>query len=228
MLNQNQKSNNVFQSSKKKPVRRAQNFVEALKSIGGSTVKSVQKDLVQGTGRDMINSVTGGANPDLPPRFPGTQPSNEWGSQPHAPGRNPEWLKQREDAIRAQERGRKRHQEIVSAKPLFDRRQEEVKAQIKALQDELKALAQDIKSLGVGTQKAIEEEVVNPGSYHISFFEKLRNFVVALRKQVKESGNWLELSAQRKQAKNVYWGNVKKSGTKYMMSQERTLATQTG
>ena len=77
-------------------------------------------------------------------------------------------------------------------------------------------------------QKAIEAEIENPGTYHVNFFEKLKKFIIQLRKQVAESGNWLEISNQRKVAQRHYWGNVKKSGTKYMLSHDRSVATQPG
>lgn len=121
-----------------------------------------------------------------------------------------------------------RHKEVLNTTPIYDRRQEEVKAQIKQIQEELRALAKDLTNLSLTTQKALNEVIVNPGTYHISYLEKLRRFVINLRKQVQNANNWLELSYHRRQSKQHYWGSVKQSGTKFMLSQERYMATSAG
>ncbi len=203
-------------TKKPKPKPNQQSFVEALKNIGSGVASSVKNDVIKPITVDAWDSLV--KNPSTP-KPAESKPATSWDN---------DWLKQREEEIRHQEKAKRRHQELLAAKPLFDRQTEETKAQIKAIQDELKALARDMASLGTSLQQAIEEEVVNPGAYHVSFFEKLRTFIVQLRKQVSESANWLEASSARKAAKNSYWGKVQKHGTKYMLSDERSKATQAG
>ncbi len=204
------------QSKTTKPKLNQQSFVEALKNVGSGVANTVKDDLIKPIAMDAWDSLVKNPGNSRPTE---SKSASSWDN---------DWLKQREEEIRAQERAKRRHQEILTAKPLFDRQAEETKAQIKAIQDELKALAKDMASLGTSLQQAIEEEIVSPGAYHISFFEKLRTFIVQLRKQVNESSNWLEASSARKAAKKSYWGNVKKHGTKYMLSDERSKATQAG
>jgi hypothetical protein len=120
-----------------------------------------------------------------------------------------------------------RHKEVINTS-VFDKKEEETKQKIQEIQAELKKLATEIANLGMGVDKAIKEQIANPGTYHINFFESLRTYLVQLRKKASESKSWLAISQQRKQAQNHFWGNVKKSGTKYMLSQERTAATQAG
>jgi hypothetical protein len=192
-------SNNAFNTSKPQSwgqIRKPQNFVEALKSVGGYQ------------------------------KTPLTPYSNE--AFPQSPENHGGYSRfEQQEALRQQELRRKRHFEITST-PLYDRHQEEIRKQIEALRMELRALVKELASLGSSVQKAIDEEIASPGKYHVSYFEKLRLFIVNLRKRVSESNSWMAISAQRKAARNVYWGNVKKSGTKFMLSSERTLATQTG
>lgn len=180
-----------FTSQKPKPVikRQPQNFVEALKSVGGHTSQPINDENLASL--DYLKS------------------SEE------------NWPSYQEKALR-------RHQEVLNATPLYDRREEEVKAQIKALQDELKALAKDLANLSLTTQKALDEEIASPGHYHVSFFEKLRHFIINLRKQVANANNWLELSYARRKSKQYYWSGVQKGGTKFMLSQERYMATSAG
>jgi hypothetical protein len=75
---------------------------------------------------------------------------------------------------------------------------------------------------------AIEEEVTTPGTYHLNFFEKLKQFIILMRKQVQDSQSWLEMSYSRKKAQNGYWSGFKKSGTKFSLSSERYMATSSG
>ncbi|MFC1653514.1 DUF5660 family protein [Patescibacteria group bacterium] len=120
-----------------------------------------------------------------------------------------------------------RHKEVTSAS-IFNREQEEIKKAIKEIQEELKKLAKELAGIGSDIDKVVHQEIVNPGTYHLNFFEALRRYLVQLRKKASESGNWLDISQQRKQSQNKYWGGVKKSGTKFMLSSERTMATQAG
>ena len=121
----------------------------------------------------------------------------------------------------------KLHQEIMNTQ-VYSRENEEVKQKIEEVLAELKKLAAEIATLGSDIDKAVHEAVVNPGTYHVNFFEALRRFLLQLRKRVHESSDWLAISSQRKQAQNHYWGGVKKAGTSFMLSNERTLATQAG
>jgi len=142
----------------------------------------------------------------------------------YSPDLNRQW-EDREAQARREQMLRQRHQEVISTK-VFDREEEETKNKIKELIAELKKLTAELGDMASGARKAIEEEIVHPGTYHVAFFEALKRFLVNLRKRVSESKNWLAISSQRKNKKNHFWGQVDKSGTKYMLSQERTASTQ--
>lgn len=210
MNNQNSAFNPPARKKKRQPV----NFAEALKSIGGQTAKSIKDDLIVGVGQDAVGSVTGSPGSNLEQSQSPDQPSAEF-------------IQNQEHQINQEAALRQRHKEVI-AMPVYDRREEEIKSEITLLQEELKKLAQEIAVLGISTQKAVEEELVDPGTYHLGYFQKLRRFIVLLRKQVSESKNWLAVSYQRKQSQKAYWGGVKKSGTKFMLSQERYMATSAG
>jgi hypothetical protein len=198
----------------KKTAKQPQNFVEALKSIGGYTVQSASNDLIKPISSDMVNA------------FSGNRTSWSGGESSPAPQEwRKDWLPPEEIQKEAARRERLRE---VQALPIYDRQAEQTKRAIEALQKELALLAKDITTLDLSTQKAITEAVVNPGAYHVSFFEKLRAFVILMRKQIADSRNWLDASYARKNAKNVYWGGVNKSGTKYLLSSERYMATSAG
>ena len=137
------------------------------------------------------------------------------------------FLTQRENRIRAQERSRMesiRHEEQV----ICSREKQQVKAQIETLQVEIKAMAKDQVGLMVEVEKTAFQAVVNPGVYHQNFFERLLSLIKLARKKISESRTWLQLQNHRSQKRQGYWAGVKKSGTSFMLSGERTVSTQSG
>jgi predicted RNase H-like nuclease (RuvC/YqgF family) len=210
-MNQNDWQQSPF-THKPKATKKTVSFVEALKNIGGQTVSTLKNDVIKGTVSDGINMLTGASNPS--PK----NSENPWAN---------EWLPSQENDYKRDMLRRERHKEVSQIK-VFDRNEEEVKKQIKELQDQLKALAKDLAGLSQSMAKAIDEEVTSPGTYHLNFFEKLKQLIILMRKQVHESQNWLEISYSRKKAQNSYWSGFKKSGTKFSLSSERYMATSSG
>jgi len=111
-------------------------------------------------------------------------------------------------------------------KILFTKNEREIRLQVEAIQEELKKLALSTKNLTKEVEIAAKQMPVEPGVYHLSFFEKLRQSLVFFRKKVEESATWLAAFNQRAKKRNFYWAQVKKSGTKFMLSQERYMSTQ--
>jgi len=113
-------------------------------------------------------------------------------------------------------------------KLVFDQTQQEVKLQISALQVELKKLAVSTQKLTREVAVAVVEPPVNPGTYHVNFLEKLRGWLILLKKRIDASATWLSEFNQRSKKKNYYWNQAQKSGTKFMLSQERYMTNQAG
>ena len=103
----------------------------------------------------------------------------------------------------------------------------ETKHQIEAIRAELKGLIASLKNLHQEVQTAVTEEVVQPGVYHLNFYDQLRTFIHVLRLQIEDSRTWLAAFSNRKK-KLGYWGMYKKHGTTFGLSNERTLATSAG
>ncbi|MDZ7586919.1 MAG: DUF5660 family protein, partial [Patescibacteria group bacterium] len=96
------------------------------------------------------------------------------------------------------------------------------------LQTEIKALAKEQVGLMTEVDQASFQAVVNPGVYHQSFFERLLQLIKLARKKVADSRTWLSMQNHRCQKQSGYWQSVKKSGTSFMLSGERTVSTQSG
>lgn len=103
-----------------------------------------------------------------------------------------------------------------------------IKEQIKSIQEEVQLLAREAGQFTQEIQVASFQAVRSPGVYHQNFFSHLRSVIMAIRKRVADSRHWLAEYNGRARKKSHYWGQVQKSGTKYMLSAERYMVTSTG
>ncbi len=195
-----------LQSQKRKtPVYGNDTVLESLRDVGSSIGSSVVKDVVAKTGADIVQSFFGGI-----PKTGELRANQviELGRRPEvapAPVRpNPESMQ----SIRRSE-------------------DQEVKEKIEKIRNELKALSQSVKNLRQEIAKTVMDVPVNPGVYHVNFFEQLQSYLQAMKQEIDDSRTWLAAANNRK-ARKGYWGMYKKHGTTFGMSHERNLATSSG
>ena len=202
----------------KKTTPRPQGFVEAFKEIGKGVGQAVKKDLWEGTVKEAGQQAK---------TLLGTQPSGHGTLPENRPLKLDELLHSHERKVRLQERRlaeiRRQEEKVV-----YSRREQEIKLQVKALQEELQKLAKTTQGLSREVEKAAFETVVSPGVYHLNFFERLRRWIASFRKKIAQSQLWLQEWNRRAEKRSVYWARVKKHGNKYLLSQERYMATQAG
>jgi hypothetical protein len=115
----------------------------------------------------------------------------------------------------------------VQPKPNITELEAQTRQQIEVIRQELKELAKSLKGLNQDVQAAVSAEPVDPGVYHMNFYEQLRSFISILRQQIEDSRTWLAAFSARKK-KMGYWGLYKKHGTTFGLSNERSLATSAG
>lgn len=112
--------------------------------------------------------------------------------------------------------------------PFIQKDIQETKAKLESVRQELQLLSKSIKGFHQEVEKAILEMPVNPGVYHINFFEQLRSFIESLRQTIDNGSTWLSAFTANSKKKRGYWGMYKKHGTTFGLSSERTTATQSG
>lgn len=119
--------------------------------------------------------------------------------------------------------------EILHAeKKIAQEDQQQLNSKIEQIIVELKRLASSSKILEVQfRQVTVEQRIVHPGKYHVSFFEWVLAIVKTARIRVEDSGSWMALFKSKK-AQRQYWNMFKKHGTTFGLSNERVVATQTG
>lgn len=196
------------QNSKKKQTHyKNDNVLEALTSVPSSVGSTVVSE-VSSIGADIFTSLIGGSAPKSGELTPGQ--AIEFGPTPQEQPKV-------EPVVRVE----------TMPRPDVDAIEAETRQQIEAIRTELKALAASLKNLHQEIQTAVSQEVVDPGVYHLNFFEQLRSMIHILQQQIEDSQTWLASFSSRKK-KLGYWGMFKKHGTTFGLSNERSLATAAG
>lgn len=201
---------NKKQTNKKRTVI-TDNFLEKLREMGNGLGKSATHDLIGGTVDTAIDQVTGR-------KRAGSLKPNEALSFEEI---------QKKEEFR-QRLGREFSRVRQEERLVFKQVEQKTQLQIKAIQEELKKLAESTKGLVKEVEVAAKLEPVEPGVYHLNFFERLKQAIILFRKRIEESTSWLSLFNQRTKKKGYYWAQFRKSGTKFMLSQERYMSTQAG
>ena len=195
---------------KKRPVL-SDNFLEKLRELGEDLGDSFAQDVIEGIPSTAADQI-------FDRKKSGTLRPNEALSLDE--------IKEREQFRRqlSREFFRVRQEERL----VFKQEEQKTRLQIKAIQEELKKLAESTKDLAKEVEIASKLEPVEPGVYHLNFFERLKQAIIIFRKNIEDSANWLTLFNQRAKKRGYYWSQVRKSGTKFMLSAERYTATQAG
>lgn len=210
----------VKQPKKEKKIS-SDNFLEAFRDLGTNFVDTFKNDVVKGTGKRMIDALTENQKQDND--FSLTPGSKDFSDS--------SFLFQKEsDLEKKYQRQIGQQIEIVKKeeKLLWSKENRETKLQVQALQQEIQQLVKASDNLAKEIEIASFQLPPETGKYHINFFERLRNLIRALRSKIQESSLWLAEWNKKAKRRNYYWGQVKKSGTKFMLSSDRQVATQTG
>jgi len=177
------------------------NFLEALRDLGKGVVDEVKTQAKQIVASDLPESFGISGSGVLNP--------NESVSLSQLQSAESRGEQQAESRFRQQLAELQRQQEAFAS-----RQTAEIRQQILALKQEV--------------QKATAQIPSRPGIYHKNFFIHLREVIMTLRKRVESSRNWLATANARAGKRGFYWGQVSKSGTKYMLSSERYMVMSTG
>ncbi len=117
---------------------------------------------------------------------------------------------------------------IHSEKRISQTENRELNTKVSEIIIELKKLAKSSKELEITFREiTVEQKPVNPGKYHLNFFEWMLSTIRSARMKIEDSRSWASLFASKK-AKKEYWSLFKRHGTSFGLSGERIVATQTG
>jgi hypothetical protein len=108
---------------------------------------------------------------------------------------------------------------------------QEMAIKIKKIREEIKIIADNMSQMNCQAEEistTAQENIPQESQYQLNFLELLLTFLKDLREKVEEGNTWLTAFQKRSQKKGHFWNQVKKSGTKFLLSADRTPATQTG
>lgn len=186
---------------------RRKNIIESLKDFGAGTGDEIFKQLL------------------------GSQPYQEKRSGDLTAG---ETLSMSEILSGQVEENKKLRAQITLERNLSSEEKRISEEKIAKLRVQLQALISEVAKLAVGTQDLAREATVatlqvpvNPGVYHINFFEKLISFMQSFRKKIEEASLWLGATNKRAEKKN-YWNMYKKKGSSFLLSPDHYLQRSAG
>jgi hypothetical protein len=212
----------------KKPLKIVTDTVETLNRapILGDVTQSFRKDLAQAGAKDFWDQILGnyekkGSNGHEKTMKPGEEYNLKAQGQEHKKPEKPV----KADAAPAIDY----HRDIVrSGERLATGERQEMQYKIQEILSEIQKL--------VSTSTVLESEFKevqmtqapkNAGKYHLNFFDWMLSVIKLARMKVEDGSAWLN-TIKGKKGKNGYWNMFKKHGTSFGMSNERSVATQTG
>lgn len=194
------------------------NVIESLKDLGGD-FGSQGTDLLKSTSEDFFKELMGVARPTV-------KRSGEI---------NPGQSLQMNEIISGKEEENKLLRAQLSLernlsndeKRLSQEKMQELRVQLQAITVEISKLAASTGNLATQTEIAMVEVPVNPGVYHVVFFEKVLEFLQSFRKKIDLAATWLGSSNKRAEKKN-YWSMYKKKGSSFLLSPDHYLQRSAG
>ena len=103
----------------------------------------------------------------------------------------------------------------------------ELKVQLQALMQEVQKVAASTQNLAEVTQVTMMTAPIEPGVYHITFFQNVLEFLTSFRKKIDYTAAWLQSSNKRAEKKN-YWSMYKKKGSSFLLSPDHYLQRSAG
>ena len=207
-----------YQKGKGQKIITQRNVLESLKDLGTGTAKTVKKDLLEASGEDFFRQLLG------------TKAEKKYTGE-ITPGESLELnevysgKRQENEKLRGQIELERRLRE--EEKSRIQEKGNELKIQLHALMQEVYELAKTTQGLGHEVEAASMQAPVNPGVYHVIFFEKLLEFMKSFRKKIEDAQIWLHASNKRAEKKN-FWSIYKKHGSKFLLSPDHYLQRSAG
>lgn len=205
-------------SSKKKPKLQEEsveaklygkNVSSSFSEIGNNTLNTLWDNLLGG-GKDASNQLFGSSSQELKP---GQAESLK--KQEHVPVRSESHMEYFRTIKNADIAPQKNMEASIQ------RKVEEIRIEIKSLIATSKQLEATFKTV------QIEQKIVKAGKYHETLFDFIKTLLRSARVRMEEGLSWTSTTKNKKQQKQ-YWSQFKKHGTSFGLSNERTVATQTG
>ncbi len=200
-----------------KQLRRA-NVLESLKDIGGSAGKTLKEDLLKQGSEEFFKQMFGVPEPQ---KYTGDiQPGETVELNAIFAGKQEQISKQK-GQISLERRL------VAEERILVEKKTGELRLQLHSISQEVFELAKSTQGLAEEVKVAAMQAPVEPGEYHVVFFEKLLDFIKGFRKKIEDASLWLHSSNKRAERKN-YWTMYKKKGSSFLLAPDHYLQRSAG
>ena len=159
--------------------------------------------------------------------LPSTQKKETSAEQEIQPGESLSLLSREQKQAKEQKFHRRLQTQEIN---LRIREKQETKQQIENIRQEIASLTKEVRHLGRQADEivmSVDATPAKPEKYYYHLFKLFLAFLKDLRQKIAEGNTWLTAFKQRSKKKNYFRQQVKKSGTKFSLSSERTPVTQT-
>ena len=193
---------------------RHQNVLESLKDIGGDTAGTLKKDVLRG--QDLLDQILGNAR-----SYSGEISAGESVEMSEV------FTGQREENEKLKKQISNERQLREEEKVLTENKSNELRVQLQVIMKEVQVLTDTTQGLADEVQVATMQAPVEPGVYHVIFFQKLLEFIKSFRAKVEDASVWLHATNKRAEKKN-YWSKYKKHGSSFLLSADHYLTRSAG
>jgi len=190
-------------------------FVESMRDMGGSVMKSLKNDVVKGTAQSIFDQLLGSAQTGRMPTTP------DQAINPDLEKYINEREQQAAEQAKMQERSFHVHKSQES-KVLFSHADESLRKEIEGVRSELQMLVSSMGQVEAQIEAAMMDNIVDGGLYHLNYFHKLKEWIKFMRKSLEDGSAWLQMAGGRK-SKGYFWTQEAKSGNMYSQSSERNV-----
>lgn len=190
-------------------------FVESMRDMGGSVMKSLKNDVVKGTAQSIFDQLLGSAQTGRMPTTP------DQAINPDLDRYIAEREQQAAEQAKMQERSFHVHK-AQETKVLFSHADESLRREIEGVRSELQMLVASMGKVEATIEAAMMDNIVGGGVYHLNYFHKLKAWIKFMRKSLEDGDAWLQMAGGRK-SKGYFWTQTAKSGNQYSQSSERNV-----
>jgi hypothetical protein len=188
-----------------KPVGQ-QNVLESLRDIGTQALDTIKDEAIRGT--NIFDSLL---------NTPSTPEKKKY-SGDLRPGESVSFS-QRPEMGRSEKKVSFDRHLLEEEKSQIEQKTQELRMQLHAIIQEVKALAQATQNIAQELKVASMQAPVEPGIYHVIFFEKLFETIRNFKKKIDNAAVWLHSVNKRGQKKN-YWASYKKQQSSQLLNPE--------
>jgi hypothetical protein len=116
---------------------------------------------------------------------------------------------------------------LQEEKMAFEEKTNQLRLELQAIMQEVQYMAKATANLGAEVKTAAFQSPINPGKYHLVFFEHVLETIKSFRKKIESAGVWLA-SVNKRAQKKGFWNQYKQQKSSFLLNPESYNARSAG